>query len=142
MKRSILVIEENRSLRYLITTLFTNIYIVRSVENNRQAMLLFNSGYNADLIILDVADMKSENLELLEHVSTSSIFSNVPVIVLSSSHDEDLKNICLQSGANDFLTKPFNPVYLFEKADELLLSEHIPDVIHKRKRLFSNLNIF
>jgi CheY-like chemotaxis protein len=142
MKRSILTIESSRALQYLITTILNTKYSVRSVQNSRHAMQLFSSGFEADLLILDIPGAETENFELMEHIATSSIFKDLPVIVLSASRNEELKNICLQSGAADFLTKPFDPVYLFERVEQLL-SENTPDIMTpKRKKIFNSMNIF
>ena len=141
MKKSVLTIESNRALQYLVATVLKTKYPVSSVQNSRHAMQLFSSGYEADLVIIDIPNKDTENFELLDHIVTSSIFKNVPIIVLSASRDEELKNSCLQIGAADFLTKPFDPVYLFERVDQLL-SENMPDVISKRRKIFNNMNIF
>ena len=141
MKKSVLTIESNRALQYLVATVLKTKYLVSSVQNSRHAMQLFSSGYEADLIIIDIPNKNTENFELLDHIVTSSVFKDVPIIVLSANRDEELKNSCLQIGAADFLTKPFDPVYLFERVDQLL-SENIPDIISKRRKIFNNMNIF
>jgi len=141
MKKSVLTIESNRALQYLVATVLKTKYPVSSVQNSRHAMQLFSSGYEADLIIIDIPNKNTENFELLDHIVTSSVFKDVPIIVLSANRDEELKNSCLQIGAADFLTKPFDPVYLFEKVNQLL-SENIPDIISKRRRIFNSMNIF
>jgi len=141
MKRSILTVESSKALQYLITTILNTKYSVNSVQNSRLAMQLFSSGYEADLLILDIPGAETENFELMEHIASSSVFKNTPIIVLSANRSVELKNSCLQLGASDFLTKPFDPVYLFERAEQLL-SENMPDIIPKRKKIFNNMNIF
>ncbi|UAY52941.1 response regulator [Ferruginibacter albus] len=141
MKRSILAIDGSKPLRYLITTLFAEKFLVHAVEDNFKAIQMINTGFDPDLIVIDIPGIGSENLEMLEHISTSSIFKNVHVIVLSAENDEELKNVCMELGANDFLTKPFDPVYLYNKTEQLL-SKGRPDVIHQKRKLFNNLNMF
>ncbi len=128
-------------MQYLLTMILDKKYFVRCAENSRKAMHLFNNGYETDLVIMDIAGIDTENFELMEHIATSSIFKHVPTIVLSENRNDELKKVCIENGASDFLTKPFNPVYLFEKTTQLL-SEYMPDVITKRRTIFSNLNIF
>ena len=141
MKRSILIVESNRAMQFLLTMILKKRYHVRSAQNSRQAMQLFASGYETDLAVLDIANFEAENFELMEHISTSSIFKNMPTIVLCESRNEELKKACLEMGASDFLTKQFDPVYLFEKTNQLL-AENLPDVLPKRRRIFNNMNIF
>lgn len=140
MKRSILTVENNKGLRYLISTILGIKHHVRSVQNSSEAMQLFSLGYEPALAIVDVSSAESENFELLEHICTSSIFNNVPVIVLSANRNEELKAICLEAGAADFFTKPFDPVVLSERASQVL-SENAPDITPKKRKIF-NLNMF
>ena len=84
MKRSILIVESSKAIQYLITTILEPKYVIKSVQNSRHAMQLFSSGYEADLVLLDVPNFETENFELMEHISTSSIFKEVPVIVFIS----------------------------------------------------------
>jgi CheY-like chemotaxis protein len=141
MKKSVLTIESSKALQYLVTTVLDTKYHVSCVQNSRHAMQLLSSGYEAHLVIIDIPNKETENFELMEHIATSSIFKNVSIIVLSASRDEELKNNCLQFGAAVFLTKPFDPVYLSESVDQLL-SENIPEITSKRRRIFNSLNIF
>jgi len=140
MRRSILTVENNKGLRYLISTILGTKHNVRTVQNSSEAMQLFSVGYEPSLAIVDVSSVESENFELMEHLCTSSMFKNVPVIVLSANRDEELKAVCLEAGATDFFTKPFDPVMLSERASQVL-SENAPDITPKKRKIF-NLNMF
>ena len=135
------MVESSRALQFLITTILSEKNIVKSVQNSRHAMQLFASGFEASLLIVDIPNMESENFEFMEHITTSSIFENIPVIVLSANADEELKNTCLELGATCFLTKPFDPVYLSEKVNQLL-SVGEPDIVVPKRSVFNNMNFF
>jgi CheY-like chemotaxis protein len=140
MKRTILTVEDCKALQYLITTVLQSKYNVKNVETSYQAMQLLVADFETDLIILDIPSMKTDNTELLEHISTSSILRSIPVVVLSASGDPALENELMKLGASAFFRKPFDPVMLKEKIDELLAGK-MPLVIEKKKKIF-NLNIF
>ncbi len=140
MRRSILTVENNKGLRYLISTILGTKHSVRTVQSSSEAMQLFSVGYEPCMAIVDVPSAESENFELMEHICTSSMFKNVPVIVLSANRDEALKAVCLEAGATDFFTKPFDPVMLSERASQVL-SENAPDITPKKRKIF-NLNMF
>jgi CheY-like chemotaxis protein len=142
MKRSILIVESSKALQYLITTILEPKYVIKSVQNSRHAMQLFSSGYEADLVLLDIPNFETENFELMDHILTSSIFSQVPVLVLSTNRSEALKNSCLEAGVTDFLTKPFDPVFLLERVNQLLAENTLDVLLKRRNRIFNNLNIF
>ncbi len=92
-----------------------------------------------DLIILNIPDASSENMELLEHIHSSSLLRNIPTVVISNSDDESLKNKSVELGASLFLTKPFDPVFLSNRVKELVRDK---TEAHKKKKSIFNLNIF
>jgi CheY-like chemotaxis protein len=142
MKRSVLIIEASKSLRYLLTTILSDKYSVTAVQTSYQAMQLFADNDGINLIVLDISSDKSENMELLEHISTSSILGNIHTVVLSNNNEESLKDSVMELGASAFLKKPFDPVVLKKKIDELL-SEETPQIIHKKRNVFNlNINLF
>ncbi len=140
MKKAILTIEDSNALSYLITTVLSKDYSVTSVKNCAAAMQHLQIDFQKDLIILDIPDKNSDNFALLEHMASSSVFSNIKTVVISNSDDQRLKNQTVELGASLFLTKPFDPVYLSERVRELVYDESIP--ITRKKRTVFNLNIF
>ena len=142
MKQSILIIQDSKALRYLIATTLSEKYLIKSVQTSNQAMQLFISNEEIDLVILDIASGSSESFELFEHISSSSILKDIPVVVLSGNNDEELRKNVLEMGASAFIAKPFDPVVLKAEIDRILLVD-VAEVIHKKKRVFNlNINLF
>ena len=140
MKKAILTIEDCNALSYLINSVLSKDYSVTSVESCVDAMEQLHIDHKKDLIILDIPDSASDNLELLEHMSTSSVLGKIPTVVISNSDDEQLKKRTVQLGASLFLTKPFDPVYLSDKVRDLVYQNS--DQPAKRRKTVFNLNIF
>ena len=125
MKKAILTVEDSNALSYLISTVLSKDYAITAVKDCSAAMRHLQNDFQKDLIILDIPDNNSDNFALLEHISTSSVFSNVKTVVISNSDDERLKHQTVELGAALFLTKPFDPVYLSERVRELVFSHYI-----------------
>jgi CheY-like chemotaxis protein len=140
MKKAILTIEDCNALSYLITSVLSKDYAVTSVETCVDAIRHLHGDYKKDLIILDISDSASDNFELLEHMSTSSVLGKIPTVVISNSDDETLRKKTVQLGASLFLTKPFDPVYLSDRVKDLVY-QNSDAPVRKRKTVF-NLNIF
>lgn len=140
MKKAILTIDNSKAISYVFNTMFEKDYEVTSVQNFSEAINHLQSTPSNDLMIIDIPDAESENLEFLEHISTSCIFRNIPKVVISKSNDQQLKNRSVQLGASLFITKPFDPVYLSDKVQDLIY-ENGKKSITKKRRSF-NLNIF
>lgn len=140
MKKAILTIEDCNAMSYLINSVLGKEYAVTSVQTCVAAFEQLHTENKKDLIIVDIDNHDSDNLELLEHMSTSSVLGKIPTVVISNSDDEQLKKRSVELGASLFLTKPFDPVYLSDKVKDLVYqNSEVP--IKKRKTVF-NLNIF
>lgn len=105
-----------------------------------EAMKKLQSQDETDLIILDIPNDTSDNYKLLQHISTSSVLSNIRTVVISNSDDPSLKHKTAELGVSLFLTKPFDPVYLSDKVRELV--NVYAKTNNRKRRIPFNLNIF
>jgi response regulator RpfG family c-di-GMP phosphodiesterase len=103
-------------------------------------MLQLQSDVHRDLIILNIPHSQSDNFELLEHISTSSVLNDICRVVISDSDDEQLKHKTVELGASLFIKKPFDPVFLSDKVRELIDMNESP--LDKKRRFSFNMNIF
>jgi CheY-like chemotaxis protein len=138
MKKNILTIEDSKALNYVLNTVFEKEYEVTSVNNYSDAFDHLQSNISNDLIIINIPDTESDNFHFLEHISTSYKFRNIPKVVISRSADAQLKEKLEGLGASLFLTKPFDPVFLSNKVQDLIYTKGKKT----KKRLSFNLNIF
>ena len=81
-----------------------------------------------DLLITDILMPYTSGLELISIVRTN--YKKIPIIVLSGLGQEDTVMEAFQLGADDFITKPFNPTELAVRVRRLL---KIPTATAKRK---------
>ena len=110
MKTSILVVEDDKAIRNFISaTLEVHSYDCYTAENGEQAILLATSK-RPDIIILDLGLPDIDGGEIIKKVR---MWSNCPIIVVSARSEDKDKIEALDSGADDYLTKPFS-------VDELL----------------------
>lgn len=109
-KPLILVAEDDRAIRKLITTtLQTQDYLYHEARTGSECLLSAASG-QAHVIILDLGLPDMDGVEVIRKIRE---WSNVPIIVVSARSEEKDKIEALDSGADDYLTKPFS-------AEELL----------------------
>ena len=106
----ILVVEDDSAVRNLIvTTLNTNNYKYLTAPNGKTAVMEAAS-HNPDIILLDLGLPDMDGVEIIRKIRT---WSDVPIIVISARIEDTDKIEALDSGADDYLTKPFS-------VDELL----------------------
>ena len=101
----ILLAEDERSLsRALVVLLEKNNYSVDAVYDGEE-FLNYLEGGNYDAAILDIMMPKRDGISALVEMRKKG--SNIPVLILSAKSEVDDKILGLDSGANDYLTKPF-----------------------------------
>ena len=115
MKKLILVIDDDYFVRSLLNFMLQDHYEVVTIENGFQAMLWLDKGHYPDLILTDIDMPKIDGFNLLKHLRKSGFYREIPVFVLTGHSCSDIEEKCRQSGATEFVTKPFNPPALLEK---------------------------
>ena len=118
----ILIIEDHPEVNQYLVALLENYYRVESAFNGKE-------GYAKavelipDLIISDVMMPEMDGFELCKKIKENTLTSTVPVILLTAKSADQYKLMGIQTGADDYISKPFNPDYLIEKVQNMLLSQ-------------------
>lgn len=101
----VLVVEDDASVRNLITTtLKSHDYKYISAANGKSAIMEASS-HNPDVIFLDLGLPDMDGIEVIRTIRTWSL---VPIIVISARGEDSDKIEALDTGADDYLTKPFS----------------------------------
>jgi two-component system chemotaxis response regulator CheY len=95
-------------------------YEVVVMDNGMDAWSWLTDGNKPNLIISDIKMPSLDGIELLENLSNSGLFKNIPVIILSGYEDASKRNKCLELGAFTYLVKPFEPQSLMTEVDRAL----------------------
>ena len=102
----ILLAEDERSLsKAIVALLEKNNYSVDAVYDGEEALSYIEAG-NYDAVILDIMMPKRDGISALREMRARG--HNIPVLILSARSEVDDKVLGLDSGANDYLTKPFS----------------------------------
>lgn len=105
MKPAALIIDDEVQIRRLLrVALEAQNYQVQEAENGEQGLAEI-AGRRPDIILLDLGLPDMDGLEVLKRLRE---WSEAPVIVLSVRDDEAGKVAALDSGAEDYVTKPFS----------------------------------
>lgn len=117
MKKTILIVEDEIRIRFLVRDYFLKEgFNVLEADNGATALELFKAN-NIDLIILDIMMPIMDGLTVLEKLRE---VSTVPVILLTAKSEEEDKLQGYETGADDYMTKPFSPKVLVAKTKALL----------------------
>ena len=117
MEKNILLVDDDDKLRELISTyLEEKGFIVSTCADINQVKELINY-LIFDLIILDRMLPGGDGIDLIEKIKSKS---NVPILVLTALGDTQNRIKGLRFGAEDYLSKPFEPEELFLRVKTLL----------------------
>lgn len=120
----LLLAEDEVSLsRAIVAILQKNNYSVDAVYNGEDALLYLDSG-TYDGLILDVMMPKLDGISVLRTMRAKG--NHIPVLMLTAKSEVDDKVLGLDSGANDYLTKPFNTKELLARIRAMTRSPSAP----------------
>jgi DNA-binding response OmpR family regulator len=121
-KYTILIVEDNVVLRSFIKEILKPKYNVLQAENGKIALQKAIK-YLPDLIVSDVIMPEMVGTELCSKIKSTMATSHIPVILLTSRTSLIYKFEGLESGADDYISKPFNLKEFHLKIHNLLISK-------------------
>src|SRR5438132_5622813 len=137
----LLVVDDNKVNRLLLTrSLELQGHSVASAENGRVALeMLRRDGF--DLVLLDMEMPEMDGFQVLEQLVKDLQLRDLPVIVTSSL--EGITNVvrCIELGAEDYLTKPVNPVLLKARIGASLEKKRLRDQQQELVRRFATAEV-
>lgn len=113
----ILVVDDHRDIRDLLARyLARNGYRVSTAEGSAAARRMLDKGA-VELVVLDIMMPGEDGLALCRHLRATT---DLPVILLTAMAEDTERVIGLEMGADDYVTKPFNPRELLARIKAVL----------------------
>jgi DNA-binding response OmpR family regulator len=113
------VVEDNEELLQLMVRLLSKEYNVLTAENGKEAIVIIENE-PVELIISDIIMPEMDGIELCRFVKNTIEYSHIPIILLTAKNKEEDKAEAYESGADDFISKPFNLSVLYARIKNLL----------------------
>ncbi len=123
----ILVVDDTADTRELLSRrLAREGYQITNAENGRSALARI-AAENFDLVLLDMMMPDISGYEVLTELKADARLCEVPVIVISALDQIDSVVRCIEAGAEDYLSKPFDPVLLRARIGACLEKKRLRD---------------
>ena len=120
MKKKILVIEDEKKLAKIIKNfLEKNNFEVADLYDGEDAIITAET-FNPNLILLDWMLPGLSGLEICRQIRSNKSINKVPIIFLTAKGEEEDKLRGLDTGADDYITKPFSQIELIARIKALL----------------------
>ena len=146
---TILVVDDTESNRALLTRrLSREGFTVAVAEHGRRALDLLGR-HAFDLVLLDIMMPEMDGHQVLTTMKADLTLRHIPVIMISGLDDLDTLVRCIEGGAEDYLTKPFDPVLLRARISACLDKkrlrdrerEHLATIEEQRRRADELLHV-
>ena len=128
---SVLIIEDNEEFRHYLKESLMPFYHVIEANNGKEGWQK-TLGYHPELIVSDIAMPEMDGITLSQKIKADKRTKHIPIILLTASTGEQQQLEGLNSGANDYLTKPFNFDILNAKINNLILLNRLLKGVYSR----------
>lgn len=119
MKKIILIVDDDRLTLATAQKLLDGEYKVVAVNSAKQAYKYLER-HTPDLILLDINMPEIGGFEVMETLRKDSRLKKIPVIFLTADRSAETEIECFRVGANDYISKPFEPNILLSRTRSTL----------------------
>ncbi len=127
----VLLVEDNPDMSHFIKEQLQKFYRIHQAKNGKRGLDMAKSD-SPNLIITDVMMPEMDGVELCKHLKSNLETSHIPIIMLTAKAGIQNKIEGLETGADDYLTKPFESRELLARVKNLI------DQRNKLRALYSN----
>nr|WP_254424802.1 substrate-binding domain-containing protein [Capnocytophaga sp. oral taxon 878] len=130
-KPTVLIVEDNEDMRQFIRYILSDSYNLIEAENGEEGFEVAKK-HLPDVVISDVMMPKTDGFDLCQLIKTNVATNHIPVILLTAYALDEQKQVGFESGADAYISKPFNVK---------LLKTRVRKLIENRKKIresFSN----
>jgi signal transduction histidine kinase/ligand-binding sensor domain-containing protein/DNA-binding response OmpR family regulator len=131
-KPKIIIAEDNDDLRNYLNSEFQGTYKIKLAANGAEALKLVDTFF-PDLIISDVMMPEMDGNELCKKVKSKLATSHIPVLLLTAKTTDEHQLEGIESGADGYITKPFNIDLLRKKVEKTI------EIRNQLRKRFSQL---
>ena len=123
MDKRVLIVDDDQKLRALLTEYLTEFGFQTATLPDGRRILSAIKTENPHIIILDIMLPHKDGFEILREIRTAS---TIPVIMLTARGEDADRIVGLELGADDYLSKPFNPRELLARIRAVLRRSAAP----------------
>ncbi|WP_242203048.1 hybrid sensor histidine kinase/response regulator transcription factor [Aestuariivivens insulae] len=139
LKKTVLIVEDNYDLQSFLKDILSKDYNIILAENGEEGYYYAKSNF-PDLILSDIMMPKLDGIEMCRKLQEDHLTKHIPVVLLTAKNSTKSKLTGLQSGAIEYISKPFNTNELQLKVKNIIKSkEHL--ISKYRKELISSPNL-
>ena len=118
-QRTILVVDDNKDMRQFLIGILNKDYHVLAAADGEEAERIIQS-VPVDLVISDLMMPNEDGMQLTRYIKKDADLNYIPIILLSAKTAMESRLEAMELGADDYVTKPFEPEYLRARVRNIL----------------------
>jgi len=131
-KPILMLIEDNEDFRFYLKDNLKEYYQISEAANGKEGWQRILADH-PDLVVSDVSMPEMNGIDLCKKLKSDNRTAHLPVILLTALTAEDQQLSGLETGANDYMTKPFNFEILLSKIRNLLQQQELAKKTYKKQ---------
>ena len=131
-RRMVLVVDDNEDMRTFLSNILGTDYRVKTASDGVEALKTIEQDI-PDVVVTDLMMPNMDGLELTKRLKQSADLTHIPVILLSAKSAIESRLQAMQEGADDYVTKPFEPEYLRARVKNLIKQRQILEASYRQR---------
>lgn len=120
-KHTVLVVDDSEINIKILNKILKEDYNVLSAKNGKEALdIIHSKKHKIATILLDLVMPVMDGFEFLKIHHKDRLISSIPIIVMTQQNDTETEIKALSLGASDFLPKPYNPVIIKHRINNII----------------------
>jgi signal transduction histidine kinase len=136
----VLICEDNADMRRLLSFLIGREFRVRVAPNGREGLKMVRE-LAPDLVLTDVMMPEMSGTELCREIKGNPETQGIPVVLVTSKAEREMKIEGLELGADDYVTKPFHPRELLARVRSLVKLHGLQEQLATQNELLKSTNV-
>ena len=133
-KETLLIVDDSKLQRVVLTQALKDAFELIEATSGEECLELVERGEaQIDLVLLDLVMPGIDGFEVLRRRALSPKFAGIPVVVLTTSDDNETQVEAFQLGAREFLNKPVKPEIAVSRINNVLESQRRLNVMLKEQ---------
>ncbi len=134
MTATVLVVDDvEANVKLLEAKLFSEYYLVLTANSGLQALNILTS-HKVDVVLLDVMMPEMDGFEVCRNIKKNPETTHIPVVMVTALSDVENRIKGLESGADEFLSKPIDDTALFARVKSLSRMKSVIDELKLRNK--------
>jgi two-component system cell cycle response regulator len=134
MTAIVLVVDDlEQNIKLLEAKLFSEYYTVLTASSGKEALDIL-SKHAVDVVLLDVMMPEMDGFEICRKIKSNPDTTHIPVVMVTALSEIEDRVKGLESGADEFLTKPTNDTALFARVKSLARMKNMIDELKLRNK--------